>query len=320
MCLSRMTRVLAKPGVSVESLRGHLHDMTTDDSEDLSHLEETLVACANMLVKVPGGGTMMVILDKKIKHNVQLRHTDGGRFTSVCRQHAPNVVRHPEQFETLLAACSAHSPTDRWSADTIEALVENFGEDENIRSLQDDPSLDGAFVLSWRGTMMAANARIYHTCDHYHFVLADGTSAGARHRSGLGVAEWMGSQSSLGAVLVRSDAGSVHAIISNGTSAPVICQVAHPEIEPQAHIVLTIDVEDRFDDRVTLSCTNIAGIEVARVHMDPSGEAPIWLRSAVAKELSTSKHKIMLLSSDGGLAPRTLAEFLESLNVLRRVG
>ena len=161
------------------------------------------------------GGVIFLIVDKAHKDKLQIRPLDEGALTQLCRQHAVNL--HDPSFKHILGSFCAHSDTDRWE----EALLLRLANDLERGSQNDGPTLvslknqpkDGAFVFSHKGTVLAAASHLEHTAPHLELRKVDGTCVGTRHAASLGAAEWMRCENILGAVFVKSDAGSVHVLI-----------------------------------------------------------------------------------------------------------
>ena len=161
------------------------------------------------------GGVIFLIVDKAHKDKLQIRPLDESALTQICRQHAVNL--HDPSFKHILGSFCAHSDTDRWE----EALLFRLANDLERGSQNDGPTLvslknqpkDGAFVFSHKGTVLAAASHLGHTAPHLELRKVDGTCVGTRHAASLGAAEWMRCENILGAVFVKSDAGSVHVLI-----------------------------------------------------------------------------------------------------------
>ena len=76
--------------------------------------------------------------------------------------------------------------------------------------------MDGAFVLSHSGTVLAAAAKLDFDSQHYQLCKANGMGFGTRHSGALATAEWMRFKNVKGVVFVRSDAGDVHVMFPHG--------------------------------------------------------------------------------------------------------
>lgn len=184
----------------------------TSSQEFLCTLKEALTVLVDPNLH---GGVIFLIVDKLHKDKVQLQLLDEGALTQVCRQYA--ISLHHPTFKHILGSFCAHSDTDRWE----EALLLHLSNNLKLDSQNDGPSLislknqpkDGAFVLSHKGTVLAAATRLAHTAPHLEMRKVDGTCVGTRHAASLGAAEWMRCEKILGTVFVKSDAGSVHVLI-----------------------------------------------------------------------------------------------------------
>ena len=196
-----------------------LHHMSSKTASDeyLSTLNTVLNLLTGLL-----GGVVFVVLDKKYKDKLQILPLDNGLLTRLCQCKAYNV-REPLFMHLLHAFCTP-SETDRWSQSILEKLAANCGN----RSLEMSPELsalrmqpkDGAFVLSCRGTVLAAAAHLKFLPQQYQLRKADGTCFGTRHAAALATAEWMRLEGVIGTVFVRSETGGVHVIFPHGQTLP----------------------------------------------------------------------------------------------------
>ena len=182
------------------------------DALFLSTLGEVLKLLVDPCIQ---GGVIFLIVDKVYKDKLKIQALDKNALTEVCRQHAIRVF--DPSFKHILSSFCAHSGTDRWEAPLLQDLEnalknESQTNEPRLVSLRGQPK-DGAFVLSHKGTILAAASRLEHLAPHLALLKVDGTRVGTRHAAALGVAEWMRSERIYGAVFVKSDAGSVHVMI-----------------------------------------------------------------------------------------------------------
>eukprot|EP00401_Gymnodinium_catenatum_P038045 CAMPEP_0117473482 /NCGR_PEP_ID=MMETSP0784-20121206/8794_1 /TAXON_ID=39447 /ORGANISM="" /LENGTH=722 /DNA_ID=CAMNT_0005267683 /DNA_START=57 /DNA_END=2225 /DNA_ORIENTATION=- len=207
--------------VSKEDLHNRLRRHVPDSIEEADQARDTLITVAEMLANGMGG-VIIAVVDGYLWNRIKFNHLDDGHLTRCFDQVATNMLEQRTSFECLLDAFSAHGGSDRWQQRELEQLVQKLPEAaEPLAKLEGNPK-DGAFVVSWKGTVMGAAGHLKYHSERWQLLKTNGKLAGTRHNSSLAFAEWLGSEGFLGAVFVRSDDGGVHAFLPRRTGPPSV--------------------------------------------------------------------------------------------------
>ena len=159
------------------------------------------------------GGAIFVIVDKEHKNNLKILTSDNDCLNQFCRRNTVKVTN--KLFQHLLCAFCTPGKSDKWEQSLLDKLATQFGMSSELEALKGQP-MDGAFVLSHSGTVLAAAAQLKFSPQHYQLCKANGIGFGSRHSGALATAEWMRYKNVKGVVFVRSDAGDVHVMFPHG--------------------------------------------------------------------------------------------------------
>ena len=159
------------------------------------------------------GGAIFVIVDKEHKNDLEILISDNNCLYKFCRMNTVRVTN--KLFQHLLCAFCTPGESDKWEQSLLDKLATQFGMSSELKALKGQP-MDGAFVLSHSGTVLAAAAKLDFDSQHYQLCKANGMGFGTRHSGALATAEWMRSKNVKGVVFVRSDAGDVHVMFPHG--------------------------------------------------------------------------------------------------------
>jgi hypothetical protein len=183
--------------------------------------QEVLRELVSIVMKLPGGVTI-VIIDGGFKDKLQFSTLDGHRLLRCFMEDVgpKGLFEKRAEFEIILREFCSSSKSDRWEDAAVERLASNL----DYVSVSAAPHLaaltkprpqpkDGAIVVSLRGTVLAAAARLRYVPPRgrgLRLMRQDGASAGTRHAAALDTAQWLGTNEITGGVITRSAEGLVH--------------------------------------------------------------------------------------------------------------
>jgi len=195
------------------------------DAECFKTYTTTVFNLREMITKGVGGAIIVIMHDDIFKMNdLQLEPLDGNAFFRVMKKFASNCNKHKKDFKRLLDALTAHTDSDRWEPQDLEGLSNDIpGSAPHVGTLLNQPK-DGALLLSHTGELKGASLHIKYKSPSLVLKKADGTSAGTRHASSLGMAEWLGKLLLRfpGIIFTRSDGGGAHAFLPMPNQAPKV--------------------------------------------------------------------------------------------------
>jgi hypothetical protein len=134
---------------------------------------------------------------------------------------------------------TGHNNSDRWEPKELEHLVQMVpSAEQHVEKLLGQPK-DGAILLDDAGTVKGVALHLKYPSARLVLMKSDGMSAGTRHASALGFAEWLGLERSASPSLVftRSDGGGAHAFIP-GTEEPCVLAFKTLEVPTQAEMLV----------------------------------------------------------------------------------
>jgi hypothetical protein len=198
-------------------------------SDDAETFANTIVTVADLLADGIGG-MIVVVLHSHLwttGQRLAIDTLDGGLHTDIFRKLIRNIHDQRDVFKNLLSALTAHSASDRWEHDGIEDLASSFPEAADLVGKLEGQPKDGAILLDHEGGIRGVCCHLKYQSARFQLVKHNGKSAGTRHASALGMAEWLGSSDPRfpGVVFARSDGGGGHAFLPRN-------------IEPRAPLIL----------------------------------------------------------------------------------
>jgi hypothetical protein len=182
--------------------------------EENKDFRSTVEYCLKLLAD-DIGGAIIAVMDGSVTQDVPFEYLDEGAFTEILRREVGNIIERKENFASCLAAFCQHTESDRWELPILQQLAPQLGyesPDGVLLSLNAQPK-DGALILSPKGTVLAASVQLKVVPKVWQLKKHDGARVGTRHAAALATAEILAMTGSLGAVLVRSDAGGVHVML-----------------------------------------------------------------------------------------------------------
>lgn len=246
--------VVEEAEVSLLVLKERLHTRIAGVNPDLSRTAELCITTLEEGGNDLGGAVVLIVSTASDVPGASaappFEYIDGGASTACFRGVLASAAEDTAKFRRLLASSRSSSGSDFWTASSLEQLVGTLSR-QQCEELESKPR-GGAWILSPHGTILASGVRL----------LASGTEtrspgdAGARtdsgvctssptaapvlrlprseqpdegYRSAVAAVGWMGRKGITGMALLRTDAGTVSAILPNPGGSLVALHV--PAIE-----------------------------------------------------------------------------------------